>query len=313
MNLYLLLFAIINFVQWIDQTYGKFEDYDYDDNDNSNSYSYRNDDDDGNNNSSFSSQNLFQPAIIDGTLASLTDYPFAVRLYGFVRTGYTSCTGSAVHKRLILTAAHCVSKKGSYIVVTGSPDHSDYVKGRNMKQYARYKVTQRYIHPLYSDELHIHDVAVIKLGREIVDNKVIPVNVSYDEIVGVENATILGWGGILHNARNNRLYEKQMQIQPCRVKGPPKNDYEYLCLIGHGICRGDSGGPLLINGSVYGVASFLESKTRYTRGAPLKCVPESAYYYASMSVEKSFVQDTILKNTGSRKISIFYNLYEFTL
>lgn len=235
-----------------------------------------------------SSYEVPQLAIIKGYEATIKEFPYAVRLYLINPDSLGLCSGQAVHLHLILTAAHCVSRRGTIIVVAGNADHNDYRVGKNLEKYSRYRVSEVFVHPNFDAFSLVHDVAILKLRRNMIHEGHKLINISYDQITGPVNATIFGWGGTELSNKNNKLVGKHLMISNCSLPNP--TDWQYLCLMEHGICHGDSGGGLIINETLYGIASF---RKVHNSDHPLK---NRSYYYTALWKEEAFVKEIMAKN-----------------
>ncbi|KAK6642090.1 hypothetical protein RUM44_013813 [Polyplax serrata] len=230
------------------------------------------------------------PAIIDGYPAKMTEFPFAVRLYIYYDRSVIMCTGITISRKLVLTAAHCLPIHASVIVVTGNSDQTDYVKGKNLDNYARYRAKETFVHPEYNSENAAHDIGIVKVSREMVHKTYGAIEPSYDKIISPQKGTIFGWGGTPLNAQNNKLFGKHLMVHNCTYTS---TNYGYLCLMDKGICHGDSGGGMIINNSIYGIASFYVYNQNICH----------TYFYTAISQEANFIKEILRTNSAHDDVS----------
>lgn len=242
--------------------------------------------------SNFSSK-VIHPAIIDGYPATMKEFPYAVRLYIQSWSQVTICSGEAVHVKLVITAAHCLHQKSTAVVVTGDADHSDYLAGKHIKKYARYRISKIFLHPGFDKTEYVHDVALAKTTRKMNHPGHAIISPSYIALEQPVEVHIFGWGSTEKDLHNNKLFGKKLFAQNCSqmtATGP----HNYICLMDRGICHGDSGGGLVYEGKLYGIASF------YDRRRHDDHKKEYTYFYTSLAEEKDFVQACIEKNDSNR-------------
>ncbi|XP_058461930.1 chymotrypsin-1-like [Malaya genurostris] len=203
--------------------------------------------------------------IVNGTDASINDYPFMVSLRG--STGRHSCGGSILNENWILTAAHCVNYYTTPLlqsVQVGRTDVSSEIDE------SVYWIDDVIIHPFYdpSNSL-IFDVALLKLKKSLVyDETIKPVQLPTEEYEELDESdltvTLIGWGlnetdGVLPTT----LQKVDYFVVPNEKCNNFHSDHVYpnqICAAipegGKGQCNGDSGGPLLHNGVQVGIVSW---------------------------------------------------------
>lgn len=198
---------------------------------------------------------------------------------------YPICSGSLITQDAVLTAAHCLTKKGTYLVQMGS----DLLDGESEDTF--YEVASIWKHPFYDDESLDNDVGLLKLTTH--QTKVKPMSIAnWADIQAVKNAKrfeLLGWGYDEFGHSATFLGYAKLNNQTKKASTLFRNydlDSNSMILAGRYIKRlgvyagsgeGDSGGPLLatINGvnKVVGITSWgknqngLQSPTVYSNVA----------------------------------------------
>ncbi|XP_066998887.2 chymotrypsin-1 [Anabrus simplex] len=162
-----------------------------------------------------------------------------------------SCGGTILNEWFILTAAHCLSadRQSSLRVSVGS---ANITKGRI------YSIQKFIIHEDYAKPGGI-DLALVKLAEPLVlDGVTVKAAIlpEQDEEPTSTIATLIGMG--VTDARGSIpgvLQKMTTQLTECSL-GKLFSDAKYLCItqgIHKGVCHGDSGGPMIVDGKVVGV------------------------------------------------------------
>ncbi|PVU96205.1 hypothetical protein BB561_001323 [Smittium simulii] len=232
--------------------------------------------------------------IINGSPASIKDFPFAAFLYREENEKGHFCGGSLIAPNAILTAAHCLvdSKFRSfdvnkYTVSVGSEHHIE--KNPNI-----YDVSLIAIHPAYNVQSTANDIGIIFLKKPIPSNIAKPTKIYNSNVYDDMPVLAAGWGATksdLSVPNSDVLNYAQIKI----TSGPKcsrfdktwSNNYDSkICtesFNGKDTCYGDSGGPLVANvpglkplvGITSGIVSLGEDKK-------FKCgISESATYYTN--------------------------------
>ncbi|XP_058802995.1 chymotrypsin-like elastase family member 1 [Phymastichus coffea] len=179
------------------------------------------------------------------------------------------CGGFIIDNYNVLTAAHCISDyrndPNKFSVVVGSVNLSDPTASGK-----RYQIRQIKVHPNYrSNNGWPNDIAMLRLVTPIIFNNyvrpaVLPAR--NETLRHGQPAIVSGYGQlndtsrlspilyttkvfIESNSNCQKFYGSQYPIQSTNVCTRHPNQIT-------GFCRGDSGGPLTVNGKVVGIVSY---------------------------------------------------------
>ncbi|XP_044761550.1 trypsin 3A1-like [Coccinella septempunctata] len=188
--------------------------------------------------------------IAHGFKAKEGRFPFVVAI--MYKHDQYFCAGTIITPKFVLTAAHCDTRNGPSSVVAGSNYFPDFEYRRNVKNF--------FPHPKYIDFIRVrYDVAIIELDHEL---PMIPRRVMFAKLpeysteVPDDYGTVAGWGV----TKEGFTEPSPFLLAVCLKKVECKAAEEFFCLANPGgnqdSCAGDSGGPFLINRTVYGVVSF---------------------------------------------------------
>ncbi|MEW2069947.1 serine protease [Streptomyces sp. NPDC007346] len=211
------------------------------------------------------------PQSVGGTKASVKDHPFIIAALreGGARPQGQTCTGSVIAPRKILIAAHCKEADGAKSFLYGLDD-------LNAGGGTRIGVTSYDIHPKYVTFDQGYDVAVVTTDRDIPvpGGQYAQVATSADTELNKpgKNGLGLGYGkkDFNDNSRDVSLTKFDLPVvagSNCSGVGAGFRDATMICS-GYSdgrvtILPGDSGGPLIVDGKVAGVASWSRSDFRW--------------------------------------------------
>uniref|UniRef100_A0A182K9Z7 Peptidase S1 domain-containing protein n=1 Tax=Anopheles christyi TaxID=43041 RepID=A0A182K9Z7_9DIPT len=200
--------------------------------------------------------------IAGGDDAADGQFPFQVAL---INEGLVYCGGTVVNRRWILTAAACITGKALSDVqlFVGSADR--LTGGRNV-------TAERFvIHPGFNSQTYANDVALVRLAESLAftgNQQLQPIQLATEFFETATNATVSGWGrfAISNNQLPTRLQFIRTDIigseecaeqfeEPYRARISDRT----ICTsnqASQGVCLGDAGGPLVLDGELVGVQSW---------------------------------------------------------
>ncbi|MFD7028629.1 trypsin-like serine protease [Streptomyces sp. NPDC059917] len=204
------------------------------------------------------------PTSVGGTPASVKDYPFVIAglREGGSRPQGQTCTGSVIAPRKILIAAHCKAAEGKKTFLYGLDD-------LNAGGGTRVGVVSYDVHPKYVNFDQGYDVAVVTTDQDVPvpGGQYAKVATSADTDLNKPGKSGLGLGygkkDFNDDTRDVTLTKFTLPIvagSNCNGVGAGFQDATMICS-GYGdghvsILPGDSGGPLIVDGKVVGVASW---------------------------------------------------------
>ncbi|XP_045537795.1 melanization protease 1 [Papilio machaon] len=228
--------------------------------------------------------------IVGGTSAGLYEFPWLALISYILEDGRTlqfKCGGSVITARYVLTAAHCIEKKQIVGVRIGDYDISkpeDCVGEDEIREceskFQDIAVTHKISHPNYVIvPISLNDIGLLRLAT--------PVDFSYrnsgticlpimrdlrERDIAQEFATVAGWGATENQRQSNILLKVQVPIYPettCKSFYKramqsrifkPNMMMNTICAgdEGRDSCKGDSGGPLMIEAPYNGTYKFVQ-------------------------------------------------------
>lgn len=218
------------------------------------------------------------PLFVGGQNATVSEFPgivAGIRAGGTRPQGQT-CTGTVVAPRKILIAAHCADAQGEKKFVYGLDDLKDY-NGGNGTGFAVNVVSYKK-HPKYVNFDQGFDVAVVTVDRDIA----LKGGAAYPKFATSADAggaapgkTGLGFGygkkDFNDNSQDVTLDKASLPVvngdSVCQGVGAGFKSATMICA-GYSdgrisILPGDSGGPLIFDGKIYGVASWSRSDFKW--------------------------------------------------
>ncbi|GBG27375.1 Serine protease 56 [Hondaea fermentalgiana] len=196
-------------------------------------------------------------SIVGGSSVTGTPYPWVVSLQVKVGKYYEhACAGFLIHKKWLLTSAHCIEDNEIKRVILGVSSLA-LSKGRIKR-----KVKKEIMHADFARNPVENDIALIKLNKAVHKKKVKPVQLCTEDMastleVSGELATIAGWGATFENGWTKDVLRTAevplVNRSTCTAKGAmsAKAIFETSICAGYedgGVdtCVGDSGGPLFV-------------------------------------------------------------------
>lgn len=263
---------------------------------------------------------LFIPAtqsadqrIFGGKLVTPGQFPYQVGLHTYTSSGAGYiCGGSITAKNWVLTAGHCIDgfvfktlsftnyislsyRKVSATVVAGSININDYDDNSQIRSASKGDL---YLHPSYQKGSLKNDIGMIFVQDLLFTDFVQPVDLLYsNETYEKERAYVTGWGVVDVNdtLTDDLMYVELMvdELRRCNRTYGGIREQKQLCLKATDTmspCPGDSGGPLILVESEYGInfgqigiASFGKN---CTNGDPVVFTRVSGY--------RSFIEYTMI-------------------
>ncbi|GAB6023559.1 hypothetical protein CHUAL_008329 [Chamberlinius hualienensis] len=201
--------------------------------------------------------------IVNGVNTTIDEYPWMVELF---RTNYDaqsgkllarepSCGGALISPTRVLSAAHCVFglKPIDFQIDLGDQVLSNESETPNVFC----NVTNILVHPQYSSQTHVNDIAILTLAKAVIYNyNIQPICIppKYLDLTG-QTLDVTGWGTISQSGpASDTLQEVQLPVYPlndCKNRFNGTNaviDNRVICTQYTGTkkqdaCQGDSGGP----------------------------------------------------------------------
>ncbi|XP_049804032.1 mite allergen Der f 3-like [Schistocerca nitens] len=205
-----------------------------------------------------------QGRIVNGILAAPGEFPHQVSLQRKPSKSHM-CGASVLNQHWALTAAHCVQVEDTFEVLAGT---NSLGEGGT-----RHTVTAIETHVAYDpNDVWVNDITVVRVSPAFpIDGvKVAPIQLPEqgEEVPDGANVTVIGWGNFWYNGLSPiELRKVDVQVTSQEECEAVWNDYgrpiypTQICAARfddktYGPCHGDSGGPLLYEGKIVGIASW---------------------------------------------------------
>ncbi|XP_029050356.2 chymotrypsin-2-like [Osmia bicornis bicornis] len=205
----------------------------------------------------------FDPRIVNGEDAKVGEIPYQVSLQN-KDSSFHFCGGSVLNENYVITAAHCVDGKTApnIKVIAGTINLT--------AQKSEHNVMKIIIHEKYNKtDSWKNDIALLKVETPFVKSgqtAFVSLPPKNQLVKANDKAVVSGWGRLwLDGPRTVRLQRVTILIADqefCKYtyKGS-QNIYDsqvcaYDPTVKKGACKGDSGGPLTVNGILTGLVSW---------------------------------------------------------
>ncbi|MFJ4340950.1 trypsin-like serine protease [Streptomyces sp. NPDC088915] len=207
------------------------------------------------------------PYIVGGTNTDIAQAPWMVAVYEKVGTGYAfRCGGVLVSPNHVATAAHCVKLRtaGDLKVISG---RTNLQEDTGVERF----VTKKWEQSAYSnvgDGSYVNDLALLSLHKPL---SVTPLAIAGSSAVYTPGTmgTVYGWGGTYAGDPDGSSPLRSAQVpvvadSTCadqyRANNVSIDTTTAVCAgdlaSGNTFCSGDEGGPLVVGGTLVGIASF---------------------------------------------------------
>lgn len=199
------------------------------------------------------------PRIIGGQTARPRQFPHQISIQYY---DSHACGGSIINEYWILTAAHCIvpSMADGLVVKAGS---------LNLRNANTYEISLMISHEKYLDDESHNDIGLLRTRKPIQFNAFVQPIPLRSSVVGAgEIAVTSGWGRQVIDGPASDVLQflqfKTLSNEECRNRMPEgykTSIYaDSLCVqsvANRGVCDGDSGGSLIINGALVGVTAWI--------------------------------------------------------
>ncbi|NXP43081.1 MCT1A protease, partial [Leiothrix lutea] len=173
-----------------------------------------------------------------------------------------SCGGFLIRPDAVLSAAHCVDKKGKVNITVILGAHN--IRGRERSQ-QKIRVGQWVVHPEYSRDGFKNDIVLLKLKPKARINKnvqLISIPRSTERVTVGTKCMVAGWGRTsTYGPMSNVMREVELQVQNGSICQQLFENYQPQSMICVGSSKkkasykGDSGGPLICKQKAHGIVS----------------------------------------------------------
>ncbi|XP_017772354.1 PREDICTED: chymotrypsin-1-like [Nicrophorus vespilloides] len=213
--------------------------------------------------------------IFGGKTAELGQFPHVASLR---LNNFHFCSGSIISEKFILTSAYCKSR-GSIELITAVVGTIHQVNGGD-----HYNIVKYLNHENWTQASLLNDIAIVEVKTPIRFNKFVqPIRLPTKLFDDKGIATVSGFGTVSYpNVPSKYLMwvdQRILGLERCRIANAPVIVYDsQICShpdAGQGICEGDIGGALVMDGTLIGIAS----KSTYYCGSGLHDFYTNVYFY----------------------------------